>query len=114
MTAHRATHLLHSTLSIASSSALSNDISRPLKSFLTVSVQFFCGLPLFPQEANAKSYWVFYTCPCPTCDLLCTLKLTNSQKHCDIVMTVEKYLWYLRGFSTSSSSQEYQRVDCRQ
>ena len=47
MSAHRATHLLHSTLSIASSSALSHNISRPLKSSLTISAQIFRGFPLF-------------------------------------------------------------------
>src|SRR6218665_2639985 len=69
MSAHRATHLLlHSTLSFASSIALSHDISRPLNSFLTVSVQFFRGLPLLflPQEPNAISCWLFCPCPCAT------------------------------------------------
>src|SRR6218665_4029289 len=71
MTVHRATHLLHSTLSIASSLALSHDISRPLKSFLTVSVQFFRGLPLlFLPSGNQCNIWlallsfsVRHTCP---------------------------------------------------
>ena len=39
-------HLLHLTLSITSSSALSDDISRPLKSFFMASALFFRGLPL--------------------------------------------------------------------
>src|SRR6218665_2425300 len=46
ISAHQATHLLHSALSIGTSSALSQYISRSLKSFLKVSVQFFRGLPL--------------------------------------------------------------------
>src|SRR6218665_1536403 len=59
MTVHRATHLLHLTLSIASSSALSHDTSRPLKSFLTVSVQFFRGLPLhFLPSGNQCNIWL--------------------------------------------------------
>src|SRR6218665_1037792 len=59
MTVHRATHLLHSTLSITSSSALSHDISRPLKSFLMVSVQFFRGLPLlFLPSENQCNIWL--------------------------------------------------------
>src|SRR6218665_2730710 len=41
-----ATHFLHLTLSIACSSAVFHDISRPLKSFLMVSVQFCRGLPV--------------------------------------------------------------------
>src|SRR6218665_3468679 len=70
-----ATHLLHSTLSIARCSALSHDISRPLKSFLTVSVQFFRGLHLLfsPQEPNAIPGWIFYPCPCATCVLATAL-----------------------------------------
>src|SRR6218665_1043131 len=52
-------HLFHSTLSIASSSALSHDISRPLKSFLTVSVQFFHGLPLlFLPSGTQCNIWL--------------------------------------------------------
>src|SRR6218665_3214970 len=60
MTVHKATHLLHSTLSIASSFLpLSQDISRPLKSFLTVSVQFFRGLPLlFLPSGNQCNIWL--------------------------------------------------------
>src|SRR6218665_3620364 len=59
MTVHRATHLLHSTLSIASSSTLSHDISRPLKSFLMVSVQFFRGLPLlFLPSGTQCNTWL--------------------------------------------------------
>src|SRR6218665_885061 len=57
--AHQATHLLHSNLSIASSSALSHDISRPLKSFLTVSVQIFRGLPLlFLPSGTQRNTWL--------------------------------------------------------
>src|SRR6218665_960496 len=71
MAVHRATHLLHSTLSVASSSALSHDISRPLKSFLTVSVQFFRGLPLlFIPSGTQCNTWLAllplsmrHTCP---------------------------------------------------
>src|SRR6218665_371828 len=56
---HRATHLLHSTLSIASASALSHDISRPLQSFLTVSVQFFRSLPLlFLPSGTQCNTWL--------------------------------------------------------
>src|SRR6218665_508756 len=48
-----------STLSIASSLALSHDISRPLKSFSTVSVQFFRGLPLlFLPSGNQCNIWL--------------------------------------------------------
>src|SRR6218665_1545973 len=52
MSAHRAMHLLHLTLSFACSSALSHDISRSLKSFLTVSVQLFL-FSFIPQKPNA-------------------------------------------------------------
>src|SRR6218665_27343 len=59
MSAHRAAHLLHSTLSIASSSALSHDISRHLKLFLTVSVQFFHGiLLLFRTSGTQCNIWL--------------------------------------------------------
>src|SRR6218665_2240264 len=59
MTVHQATHLFHSTPSIASSSALSHDISRPLKSFLTVSIQFFRGLSLlFLPSGNQCNIWL--------------------------------------------------------
>src|SRR6218665_2765349 len=59
MTVHRATHLLHSTLSIANSSALSHDISRPLKSLLTVSVHFFRGLHfLFLPSGTQCNIWL--------------------------------------------------------
>src|SRR6218665_308576 len=56
---HWATYFFHSTLSIASSSAFSHDIPRPLKSFLTVSVQFLCGLPLlFLPSGTQCNIWL--------------------------------------------------------
>src|SRR6218665_1288424 len=58
MSSHRASHLLHLTLFIANPSALSHDISRPLKSFLTVSVQFFSCLPvLFLPSGTQCNIW---------------------------------------------------------
>src|SRR5688572_23575851 len=47
MVAHRATHLLHSSLSVVSSSASSHISPRHLRSSLVVSGQFFLCLPLF-------------------------------------------------------------------
>src|SRR6218665_3723458 len=58
MSSHRASHLLHLTLFIANPSALSHDISRPLKLFLTVSVQFFSCLPvLFLLSGTQCNIW---------------------------------------------------------
>src|SRR6218665_4182108 len=55
MSAVRATHHLHSSLS----TALSHDISRHLKSLLTVSIQFFSGLPLlFFLSGTQCSTWL--------------------------------------------------------
>src|SRR6218665_1211613 len=59
MYAHRAMHLLHLILSISSFSALSHDISRPLKSLITVSVQFIRGLPLlFLPSGTQCNIWL--------------------------------------------------------
>src|SRR6218665_2604534 len=70
MSAHRSTHLLHSALLIASSSALSHDISRPLKSFLMISVQFFCGLSLlFLPSGTQSNVWLALLWPRATCGL---------------------------------------------
>src|SRR6218665_2567468 len=56
MTVHRAIHLLHSTLAPPPSPMI---FSRPLKSFLTVSVQFFRGLPLlFLPSGNQCNIWL--------------------------------------------------------
>jgi len=50
---------LHSTLSITSSSALFHDISRPLKSSFTTSVQFFHGiLLLFHSSGTQCNIWL--------------------------------------------------------
>src|SRR6218665_2006137 len=42
------------TLDSVHCSVLSNDISRPLKSFITVSIQFFRGLPLLFLPSGAQ------------------------------------------------------------
>src|SRR6218665_2295773 len=64
MSAYRSMHLLHSVMSIACSSALSHDVSRPLKSFLAVSVQFFRGFPLLfrPSGTQCNNIWLALLC----------------------------------------------------
>src|SRR6218665_3860529 len=59
MSAHRAKHLFHRSLSIASSPSLYHEISRHLRSLLTVSVQFFRGLPLlFLPSGTQRNTWL--------------------------------------------------------
>src|SRR6218665_3872161 len=54
-----------STLSIASSSAFSQDFPRPLKLFLTFSVQFFSGLPLIflPSIIHSGHFYSAFSSP---------------------------------------------------